>query len=210
MNDYMAPAHPYQAALGTGIEWIPNTVRLWEQGKVTVTANHTTATAWDFWHGLHFQEAFPSVTHWWFRSIWTGRIAVSLPDTTLSEESALWGWMTFDVLDMPRRPWTMSEGAVIAIAPPFPPHEEQLANLPLRLSLARAILAVVRYEATPDSWLGVTSLVQRDQLAQMLPTTHDEAARAFGGAWRLAHGETTLEDSPRAALCRLLGLARPA
>lgn len=209
MNERMAPAHPYQAVLGTGIEWMPDTVRLWEQGNVTATAKHAMATAWDFWYGLHFRAAFPTVTHWWFRSIWTGRIAVSLPDPTLSEETALWGWMTFDVLDTPRRPWTMGEGAVIAIAPPYPPNEEQPANLPLRLSLARAILAVVRDEAAPDSWLGVTSLVQRDALAQVLPTTHDEAARAFGGAWRLAHGDTTL-DAPRRALCLLLGLMPPA
>jgi hypothetical protein len=206
MNDRMAPAHPYQAALGTGIEWTPGTVRLWAQGNVTATAKHTTATAWDFWYGLHFREAFPDVTHWWFRSIWTGRIAVSLPDSTLSEDSAVWGWMTFDVLDTPRLPWTMSEGPVITIAPPYPPNEEQPANLPLRLSLARAILMVLRDEAAPDTWLGVTSLVHRDDLARVLPTTHDEAARAFGGNWRLAHGETTLDEPPRAALCRLLGL----
>ena len=206
MNERMAPAHPYQAALGTGIEWTPGTVRLWEQGNVTATAKHTTASAWDFWHGLHFREAFPDVTHWWFRSIWTGRIAVSLPDPSLSEDAAVWGWMTFDVLGSPRLPWTMSEGAVIAIAPPYPPNEEQPANLPLRLSLARAILMVLRDELAPDTWLGVTSLVQRDDLALILPTTHHEAAQAFGGAWRLAHGETTLADPPRAALCRLLGL----
>ncbi len=210
MNERMAPAHPYQAALGTGIEWTPDTVRLWEQGQVTATAPHTTATPWDFWYGLHFGDAFPDVTHWWFRSIWTGRVAVSLPDPSLTEETAIWGWMTFDLLDTPRRPWTMSEGAVVVIAPPYPPHEEQPANLPLRLSLARAILAVVRDEAPPDTWLGVTSLVHRDELERVLPTSHSEAAQTFGGAWRLAHGESTLDDPPRAALCRLLGLTPPA
>lgn len=206
MSERMAPAHPYQAALGTGIEWTPGTVRLWEQGRVSATAQHAAASAWEFWYGLHYREAFPEVTHWWFRSLWTGRIAVSLPDPELVEDSAMWGWMAFDVLDTPRLPWTVSEGAVITIAPPYPPNEEQPANLPLRLSLARAILMVLRDELAPDTWLGVTSLVQRDELDEVLPTTHDEAARAFGGAWRLAHGETTLDEPPRAALCRLLGL----
>lgn len=206
MNERMAPAHPYQAALGTGIEWTPNTVRLWEQGRVTETATHTTATPWEFWYGLHYRDTFPTVTHWWFRSIWTGRIAVSLPDPALVEDDAVWGWMTFDVLDRPRLPWTMSEGSVITIAPPYPPNEEQPANLPLRFSLAQAILLVLRDDLAPDSWAAVTSLVERDELANTLPTTHEEAARVFGGDWRLAHGETTLQDPPRAALCRLLGL----
>ncbi len=210
MQEYMAPAHPYQAALGTGIEWTPTSVRLWEQGCVTATATHTTTTPWDFWYGLHFRQAFPNVTHWWFRSLWTGRIAISLPDEALSEEQALWGWMTFDVLDTPKRPWTMSEGAVIVIAPPYPPNEEQSANLPLRLSLARAILAVLRDELAPDSWLGVTSLVHRDELERVFPTSHAEAARLFGGEWRLAHGDEALAEAPRAALCELLGLVSPA
>ncbi len=209
MQEYMAPAHPYQAALGTGIEWTPTAVRLWEQGSVTATATHTTTMPWDFWYGLHFREAFPNVTHWWFRSLWTGRIAISLPDGALSEEQALWGWMAFDVLDTPRRPWTMSEGAQIVLAPPYPPNEEQSANLPLRLSLARAILAVLRDEVAPDSWLGVTSLVHRDELERVFPQSHAEAARLFGGEWRLAHGDEALAEAPRAALCELLGLTPP-
>lgn len=209
MQEYMAPAHPYQEALGTGIEWTPATVRLWEQGSVTATAAHTKASAWEFWYGLHFREAFSNVTHWWFRSLWTGRIAISLPDPTLSEESAVWGWMAFDLLDTPRRPWTMSEGGLVVIAPPYPPNEEQPANLPLRLSLARAILAVLSDDLAPDTWLGVTSLVARDELERVFPTTHAEAARLFGGEWRLAHGDEALADPPRAALCGLLGLAPP-
>ena len=142
MTERMVPAHPYQAALGTGIEWTPTTVHLWEQGQVTMTAKHMTTTPWDFWYNLAFREAFAAVTHWWFRSLWTGRIAVSLPDPTLTEDRAVWGWMTFDVLDRPRRTWSISDGAMVTIHPPYPPHEEQEANLPLRLSLARAILAV--------------------------------------------------------------------
>jgi hypothetical protein len=36
----------------------------------------------------------------------------------------------------------------------------------------------------------VTSLIERDDLVGVLPT----AARALGGMWLLAHGETILED----------------
>lgn len=69
MNERMAPAHPYQAALGTGIAWAPDMARLWAQGRVTATARHASVTAWNLWHDLRFRETFPAVTHWWFRSV---------------------------------------------------------------------------------------------------------------------------------------------
>ena len=61
---------------------------------------------------------------------------------------------------------------------------EFFAGLPTneKCSLPKAeILAVLRDEVAPDSWLGATSLVQRDELARVLPTTHMEAAQMFGG-----------------------------
>lgn len=65
---------------------------------------------------------------------------------------------------------------------------------------------MLRDEAAPDTWLGVTSLVQRDELVRVLPTTHAEATQTFGDPWQLAEGDAALNDPPRAALCRLLGL----
>lgn len=102
----------------------------------------------------------------------------------------------------------MAKRGGVTIAPPYPPNEAQPANLPLQLSLARAVLAMLRDEAAPDAWLGVTSLVQRDDLARVLPATHAAAAQAFGGAWRLDAAAGAHAETPRAALCRLLGLAQ--
>ena len=57
MTERMAPGHLYQPKLGTGIEWKQDEVRLWEGGKITETARHNTASAYEFWHSLAFAEA---------------------------------------------------------------------------------------------------------------------------------------------------------
>ncbi|HEU4322703.1 MAG TPA: hypothetical protein VFS21_06100, partial [Roseiflexaceae bacterium] len=196
-------------ALGTGIRWTAEQVELWERGSITATAAHDTPSAWAFWHGLRFRDAFPEVTHWWFRGIWTGRLAISRPDPELTSEGQLVGWVTFDLLDQPRRAWSINEGAVLTVAVPLPPLAEQPGNLPLQLSIARAVLLVLQGDAPADSWLGVTSLVAREELERTLPATHAEARAALGGNWRLANGAEPFADPPRDALCRLLGLLLP-
>lgn len=208
-SEHMAPGHPYRTSLGTGIEWTPDHARRWEGGEVVATARHTSPTAWAFWHELAFAQAFPEVTHWWFRSIWTGRVQFSMPDPTFVETDTIWGWVTFDVLDQPRRPYSVREGVVLEVSPPFPPNDEQPANLPLRLTLARCILGVLQDELAPDTWIGVTSLVARELLAQALPATTSDAAAVYGTGWRLTNGAATISDAPRAALCRALGLLPP-
>lgn len=205
MAERMAPAHPYIPALGTGIAWTPTTVTLHEGGKAVETVQHQTASAWEFWHGLHFREAFPSVTHWWFRGIWTGRVRVSLPDETLTQGDALVGWVTFDMLDEPRRAYTVIDETPLAVLPPYPPNEEQPANMALRLGIARLIVGVIREEVEPETWMTVTSLVPRDRLDAFFPATHAEAAQVFGG-WRLAEGDEPLRLPIRETLCRLLEL----
>jgi len=208
-NEQMAPAHPYIEALGTGIAWTPTTVTRYAGGTAVERVPYQTATPWEFWHGLHFRAAFPRVTHWWFRSIWTGRVQVSLPDPALSQDDALVGWVQFDLLDTPRRPYLVIDETPVAVLPPYPPHAEEPANLPLRLGLARLIVGVIGGEVEPDRWMTVTSLVPRERLATLFPVTHAEAAQVFGG-WRLAAGDEPLRTPLRAALCAALGVPRPA
>ena len=205
-NEYMAPGHPYITTLGTGIEWTPGQVRRWEGGEVVATAADSSTSAWDFWHDLAFAQVFPDVTHWWFRSLWTGRVQFSMPDPNFVEHDTLWGWVTFDVLDQPRRPYSVHEGALLEISPPFPPNEEQIANLPLRLTLARCILAVLRDELAPNTWIGVTSLVASEMLIQAFPATAAKTAEVYGAGWCLTHGAETVAHLPRTALCQALGL----
>jgi hypothetical protein len=205
-RDYqLGPAHPFDAGWGTGIKWTPKHVELWTVEGCVGQAAHESATPWDFWYRLGYREAFPQVTHWWFRSVWTGRIAVSAPDPALTEPDAVWGTVQFDVLDRPRLPWSVAYRPLVRVQTPLPPLAVEGANLPLRLSLARAVLGVIQGDLLADDWVGVTSLVAAGELERVLPVTWAQAAQAFGGSWRL-HG---VDDPPRRALCRLLGLAPP-
>lgn len=205
-KDYqLGPAHPFDAGWGTGIKWTPETVELWTVEGCVAQATHDSVSAWDFWEGLCFREAFPQISHWWFRSVWTGRIAVSMPDAALTEVDAVWGSIIFDVLGQPRLPWSVAYRPLVRVQVPLPPLAVEGANLPLRLSLARAVLGVIQGDIRADDWVGVTSLVAADKLERVLPRTWAEAAQAFGGNWRL-HG---VDDPPRRALCRLLGLEPP-
>jgi hypothetical protein len=201
--------HIYVAEAGTGIEWLPGKARLWHGGVVIGEAAHRTASPWEFWHGLHFRTAFPAITHWGFRSVWTGRVKVGLAEATPLDNQSIWGWMTFDVLDQPRRPWAILDTNPVGVETPYPPNEEQPANLPLRLILARLILATFKDELAPDSWVAVTSLVAAGELERTFPLSHKEAAAIYGSEWRLAHGNSLMTAPLRDALCLGLGLKQP-
>lgn len=205
MKERMAPGHVYDEQLGTGMHWAADTVTLYEAGTPTGTARHTTASAREFWMGLHFREAFPDVTHWWFRSIWTGRVKVSYPDPRYSADGDIRGWMTFDTLDQPKLLYTISDDDPVAILTPFPPHEAQRANLPLRLVLARIVAGIVTEETEIDQWYAVTSLAESAELHRYLPATIEEADAIFGG-WRLMMSSEPLREPIREEWATALGL----
>ena len=209
MAEQIGMGHVYTADRGTGIAWQPEQVQLWMGGKVIAEAAHTIASAYQFWYGLHFREAFPMITHWGFRSIWTGRVKVGLTQRTPLIDGAFWGWMTFDLLDAPKRPWAILDTNPVGVEPPFPPHEEQLANLSLRLILGHMIMATFRDELPPDTWMGVTSLVENANMERAFPLTHREAVDYFGGEWRLAMGDSLMHLPLREAFCQGLGLTPP-
>ena len=222
----MAPGHVYQAATGTGIEWRPGTARLWEHGRVTGTGRHATASPWEFWHTLAFAATFPAVTHWWFGSAWTGPVWLGTRGVS-PDGATITGWMQFVDPQEPALPWQITLRAPPQVATPLPPFEVWPINLPLRLALAQLALGLhrgdVRAAPAPEARAAadatvaapgrpparvaaasaavpghfVTSLVRRDDLAAVFPTT--------AGAWRLAQVAPPLRE----ALCRLMGLQLP-
>ena len=97
MNERMAPGHVYQPRLGTGIQWQPGIAKLWEGGHVTVEASHQTVSSYDFWYNLAFADCFPEVTHWWFRSAWTQKVRLTLPQGQLAD-GAFWGLLLTTVM----------------------------------------------------------------------------------------------------------------
>lgn len=198
MTDRIAPGHVYQPRLGTGIEWKPDEVSLWEAGKVVETAEHTTVSPYEYWYNLAFAENFPTVTHWWFRSAWTQRVRLT-GIRGMVEGGSVWGYMQFINEDVPARMWSMIEGEHPIILVPFPPNEVQLVNLPLRLALARLVAGVVSDQVQRDTWMVITSLVRRDELAQAFPDTLDTVP------WQLQGVRGPIRQS----LCSVQGLKRP-
>lgn len=140
-RERMAPGHVYNPVTGTGIAWYPDHVELWEGGAVTEFSPHSTSSQWDFWYGLHFREAFPSVTHWWFGSAWTGKLW--LRAITASEDGGLiTGGMRFVDREEPEQLWHITVSTPVRVSTPLPPFEANPVNLPLRLILAEYCLGL--------------------------------------------------------------------
>lgn len=215
--EMMAPGHSYNPELGTGIEWLAGgTANLYQGGKVIATGQHSTASAYEFWYNLAFRETFPQVTHWWFGSAWTGLVRVSPPSDDLDEFTRV-GSMQFVDEETTGMPWTLTDD--FRVSPPLPQFHVNPLNLSLRRQLAEMVLAPIVQQLlargddqvravqilddifidvdviTPNQWIGVTSLVERDRLEEMFPT------RALW--WTLE----PLAVSLRQALCQLQGLS---
>jgi hypothetical protein len=221
----LAPGHVYQSDLGTGIKWLQTKAQLYQGGKIIAEGTHTSKSPWEFWYTLAFAEIFPQVEHWWFRSLWTGYVKISRPTHQMDAVSIM-GFMKFGDEEMPTLPWSISEqGGELEIAPAFPVHEVQPANLPLRLALARMIFGVIGDEISADTWYPVTSLVTREDLAATFPiegNTLITNLAPVGGLTKLVMGaEVELDldrqneyvyrlegvhDPLRTAFCRLQGL----
>jgi hypothetical protein len=90
-------------------------------------------------------------------------------------------------------------GGVADIDAPLPPLETQAINLPLRVTLGNLILKTITGEKQRDQWQFVSSLVERDVLAEAFPTELD------GLGWRLHNVPMPLRN----ALCHLQGLSSP-
>jgi hypothetical protein len=196
MNERMAPGHVYQPRLGTGIQWQPGVVKLWEGGHVTTEATHNTASPYEFWYDLAFKDCFPEVTHWWFRSAWTQKVRLTSPQGQLAD-GAFWGLMQFVDEQNSGQMYSIMDGYSPVISVPYPPNEVQPANLPLRLALSRLVAGIITGDVIPDQWMQITSLVPKYQLELVFPTVRDIIP------WQLDGIDTSIRE----VLCRLQGVA---
>lgn len=217
-----AAGHPYDPRTGSGIEWQRGSVRLWDRGRITEYARHYTASPFEFWFWLAFADVFPSVTHWWFGTAWTGRVwARARPPPAGGRPIA--GGMRFEDGAQVEQPWHIQSGDPPHIATPLPPGAGDALSLALRLalgqlvweihtrcrpgtrSLSRSGLSQCRRsgQAAPDGLqpldgVLVTSLVPRGALPEVFPLTPDP--------WYPVGVDRPL----RQALCHSLGLHSPA
>jgi len=195
MNERMAPGHVYLPRLGTGIQWQPGIAKLWEGGKITTEAPHTTRTPYEFWFSLAFADCFPEVTYWWFRSAWTQKVRLTSLQGLLSNGSA-WGLMQFVDEHTPAGIYSITETEPPVISVAYPPNEVQPVNLPLRLALSRMVVGVITGNLKPDQWNIITSLVLSDQLGVVFPTTQ------YTIPWQMESIDMPLRE----ALCRVQGI----
>lgn len=165
----LAPGHVYQPTLGTGIEWKPGKVRLLHAGDIIAEGSHTTDSPWEFWYTLAFAHTFPQVEQWWFRSAWTGMVRISRPVQVMDAITTM-GYVQFTDTRTPGQIWSVADHDPLEIAVPFPIHNVEAVNLPLRLALARMIFGVINDDIRADEWYTVTSLVRPDELATTFPT----------------------------------------
>jgi len=199
MTDLVAPGHVYQPDLGTGIEWVEGVATLWDRGVKIAEAPHDTKSPYEFFYGLVFGDAFPQVTHWWFRSAWTQRVRVSGPQGQLDSDTA-YGYIQFIDEEQDGEVWTVSTlGGVADVDVPMPPLETQAVNLPLRVTLGNLVLKTITGEKKSDQWQFATSLVERGVLAQAFPTGVN------GMGWQMHNVHMPLRN----ALCHLQGLSAP-
>ena len=196
-NDQMAPGHKFLERLGSGIQWQPGVVRLYQRGQVRFEAEHDTESPYQFWYQLVFADVFPQVTHWWFHSAWTQKVRLTRAQGLLEKDPpTLYGYMQFIDDEQPSQLWTITERDMPVVETPYPPNEVKPVNLPLRLALARLAVATLTDDVIADRWVGITSLLEAEQISQALPKRRDAMT------YRLAGVETNL----RTAFCRLQGL----
>ncbi|MBN2044149.1 MAG: hypothetical protein JW757_03935 [Anaerolineales bacterium] len=195
MNERMAPGHMYQSRLGTGIQWQPGVVKLWEGGQVTAKAPHSTQSPYEFWYNLAFKDSFPEVTHWWFRSAWTQKVRLTSLQGQLAD-GAFWGLMQFIDEQSPAQMYTITETKLPIISVPYPPKEVQPINLPLRLALSCLIVGIAKEVFIPNQWYIITSLVHKCHLEKAFPTRQDAIPCHIDG----------IGNPLRESLCRLQGI----
>ena len=225
----LAPGHVYGPTLGTGIEWMPTKARLYQNGTIIAEGIHITDSPWEFWYTLAFADTFPQVEHWWFRSAWTGMVRISRP-IELMDAITIMGYVQFTDTQTPGQIWSISDHDPLEVAVPFPIHNVEAINLPLRLALARMIFGVLNDDIRADEWYAVTSLVRLEDLAATFPTERKALSTSLPAIRPLTHlvpGQAQYLDvdwdAPdeyqwrlegldlpmRTALCTLQGLKTP-
>jgi hypothetical protein len=177
-QEVVAPGHVYMPRIGTGIEVTERVAKLWIGGEPRLERPHQAPSAWDFWHDLMFADVFPEVDAWWFRDGWTGQVRFSAP-AVQQDDATLMGYVQFG--DDAGMPYTITEGDPIQVHVPMPLNFVQPVNFPLRIGLARHLLAMLNAPATGvdlafDRPFYVRSFVYRHELAAALPTTRQELA----------------------------------
>lgn len=159
-----APALPYNAETQTGILWGPDTLELWQNGERLDIAEVETVSAHDCWASAQYVDAFPTITHWWFGSLWTQRVQVTA--VKQQEDGSHRVWLQPVLVDADELMWTVPvDGMPFG---PLPDYAGGEANKPLFLRLGNLALLAVKQQVPLNEWVLLTSLVSNQELQALL------------------------------------------
>ena len=149
-----------------------------------------------YYYELRFLEDFPEIAEWAIGSAWTQQVKIEQPGASQGE---LVGKLFFASEDdrgiyiVERGHDPMKKFAPV-IQVPLPGLFNVPLNIPLRILLAQMLVAALDDDMPYDEWIPVTSLVRRDDVADLFVT---DMAGAYGFQIK------ALGNDLRRALCDL-------
>ena len=149
-----------------------------------------------YYYKLRFLDDFPEITEWAFGSAWTQQVMIGKPR---SDQGELLGKFYFASEDdrgiyiiEPRHEPLKAFAPLVQT--PLPGLFNHPLNIPLRIVIAQMLIAALDDEIPYDQWIPVTSLVRREDVANLFVT---DMINAYGFQIK------ALDNNLRLALCDL-------
>ena len=186
----------------SGILYDPEdgTRTLWLNNKKIVQGILTDALApHDYYYNLRFLDDFPDISDWAFGSAWTQKIMLTEPGQMHTE---LVGTLFFGSEDdqgtyIIERSYDDALKRAPLVQVPLPELFNSPLNLPLRIVIAKMILAALDDDLPYGQWHFATSLLPREEVAEVF---RNDISGSYG--FRIKGVANDL----RQALCELQGI----
>ena len=173
---------------------------LWLNNKKIVQGILTDAlTPHDYNYNLRFLDDFPDVTHWAFGSAWTQKIMLKKPRQMHTElvGTLLFGSEEDQGSYIIERSYDDTLKRAPLVQTPLPALFNSPLNLPLRIVIAKMILAALDDDLPYGQWHFATSLLPREEVAEVFARN---MAATYGFQIK------GVENDLRQALCELQGI----
>ena len=153
----------------------------------------------DYFYNLRFLDDFPEITHWAFGDAWTQQVMLKAPRRIFDEMvgTVFFGSELDQGTYIIELSYDDAHRRAPAIQTPLPELFNKPLNLPLRILIAKMAFAALDDDLPYEQWHFVTSLLTRDEVADVLTT---DMAAAYG--FRIMGVANDL----RQALCELQGI----
>jgi hypothetical protein len=153
----------------------------------------------DYYYNLRFLDDFPDITHWAFGSAWTQKIMLKEPRQIQTE---LVGTLFIGSEEdqgsyIIERSYDDANKRAPLVQTPLPALFNSLLNLPLRIVIAKMILAALDDDLPYGQWHFVTSILPREEVEEVFTS---DITGSYG--FRIKGVANDL----RQALCELQGI----